>query len=547
MSQASPTFLHIDLSNQKSEVVSYEELIPRVGGLGWALSLFEKFYNQDAGEEGLPIIFALGPLSAVFPGVSRVVAVFRSPQTLGLATSLGGGQLARFLRFAGYQGLVITGKASSPTFVGVDDGQIDFKDSSHLKGLPTPKVFERIHLMEGAPSKRSVVATGPATEAGFGFSPLYIDEFFSFARDGLGSAFFAKNLKGLAVSGSKSEDIANPRRYGEVFRELIKRSSGFKELSAFGTLKNIAVEKKISGVPFKNLAEVGLPTDELLPKSFQDEMPDKKISSASCPVGDVRVFKWEKRYVPYDFESVVSLGPLLGLVEPSSVARLIVKAYDLGFDPTSLGVILAYLTEEEKLNFGDLDSYETLIDALYFARENWSKDLKQGAPQKDNSLTLGGIEFLPYFNGYASLASQILRLGATTEENRGYILDLDLLEGEVNVDQAVSLMVSAEEKKTLSELLVGNGHLASVFEDPAVSFAALDALGYSFKHEFLVKEAAEVFRQKLSLQKLLGFNPLSVRIPRRFFEVPSPQGFLKEEKLKGIVEVYKNEVFETAG
>src|SRR3972149_12240098 len=106
-----PTFLQLNLTDETFEVKSYEELIPGVGGLGWALPLFEKFLDED------PIVFAIGPLSAVFPGASKTISVFRSPQTGGLMTSFGGGQLARFIRAAGYQGLVILGRAARPIFV----------------------------------------------------------------------------------------------------------------------------------------------------------------------------------------------------------------------------------------------------------------------------------------------------------------------------------------------------------------------------------------------------------------------------------------------
>ena len=98
-----PTFLQINLTSRTFEVKSYQELIPRVGGLGWALALYEQFFEEE------PIVLAGGLLSAIFPGASKTVAVFRSPQTGFLATSFAGGNLARFLRAAGYQGVVILG------------------------------------------------------------------------------------------------------------------------------------------------------------------------------------------------------------------------------------------------------------------------------------------------------------------------------------------------------------------------------------------------------------------------------------------------------
>src|SRR4030065_2059818 len=113
-----PTFLQLNLTSRTFEVKSYQDLIPRIGGLGGALALYEQFVEEE------PIVLAGGPLSAVFPGASKTVAVFRSPQTGFLATSFAGGNLARFLRAAGYQGVVTFGTAASPTMVMVDEGRI---------------------------------------------------------------------------------------------------------------------------------------------------------------------------------------------------------------------------------------------------------------------------------------------------------------------------------------------------------------------------------------------------------------------------------------
>lgn len=533
-----PTFLQLNLSDETFEVKSYEELIPQVGGLGWALPIFEKFLDDD------PIVFAIGPLSAVFPGVSKTVAVFRSPQTGGLMTSFAGGQLARFLRASGYQGLVILGRAVRPTFISVDEEKVNFSNASQFLTLETPKVFELIFSSIGVPSRQSVLVTGPAAEQGLGFSPLYLDEFFSFPRGGLGRAFALKNLKGLSISGEKSEPVSDSRRYAEVFGDLIRKLGGYRELSEFGTLRNLAVEKKLSAVPTHNLSELNFAGEELLAPQFLQKTGAKKIACGGCPVGCIHLLHAGDRFTYYDYDGVTALGPLLGLVDVASVGRLLERAWDLGVDPTSLGAILAYLTEKEKLEFGNLETDLTLTEALFAGKEEWAKELQNGLPYSSRSLVIGGLEFLPYFNGYASLLSQVLQLGATTEENRGAWLDLDLLGGEVEPLDLVTKLVGAEERKTLSQLLVGCGYLADVFEDPAPAFAALEALGTTLSHERLNAASKETFIQKLGLQKRLGFRPLDVRIPEKFFKVPSPQGLLEKKKLAEMVRLYSEKIYE---
>ena len=532
-----PTFLQLNLTSRTFEVKSYQELIPLVGGLGWALALYEQFFEED------PIVLAGGPLSAVFPGASKTVAVFRSPQTGFLATSFAGGNLARFLRAAGYQGLVILGRSSSSTMVTVDEDKIEFAEANRFLGLNTPKVFEAIASSAGVPGRQSVLATGPAAEQGIGYSPLYVDEFFSFPRHGLGRAFALKNLKVLTVAGEKSEEIKDERRYREVFESLYRKLQGHRELAQLGTLRNLAVEKKISAVPTNNLAESSLLGEELLAPSFAEETAARRISCGGCPVGCIHLLKGDQRFTFYDYESVAALGPLLGIFEPGKVAVLLEKAWGLGFDPVCLGTVLAYLTEAEKLNFGNEETYLTLTDALFAGREPWARDFRESVPVYPKSLGIAGLGFLPYFNGYASLLSQVLLLGETTEENRGFLLDLDLLEREIDPAELVRQLVEAQYSKTLAESLIGCGYLASVFEDPATAFAALQALGAEFSHDHLQETARNTFRQKLILQHRTGFRPADVKIPEKFFRIPSPQGVLEKEKFERMVQVYEEEYF----
>jgi len=541
MTKVPPTFLHLNLTDRTFEVTSYEELIPEVGGVGWALALFEKFFEPD-GEA--PIVFATGLLSGVFPGVSKTAAVFRSPQSGRLAVSMGGGSLAKFTRFSGYQGLIVTGSSPDPVFVSVDEGEVEFKPAGFLTGLEVPKAFERAFSAEGVPSRRSVVLTGPAAEAGIGFGSLYIDEFFSFPRLGLGTAFAERNLKGIAVAGSGREEIRNPRRYEEVFGDLIKRLGGHGELSQFGTLKNLSVGNKISAVPKNNLSELGTVDERVLAGAFSDALASRRVSCAGCPVGCVHLLRLGKEFTPYEYEGVVALGPMLGIENPVEIGHLLKRAWAEGLDPASLGAVLAHLTEREGLKFGDFDTYTTLIAALVRGKEEWAKEFRNGLPADGTALSLGGTEFLPYLNGYASVLSQALELGATTEENRGFILDLDFLGKEWEPQEMVAGLVEAEEGKILSQLLVGCGYLSEIFEDPSTAFAGLEALESGFSHRELKEAARAAFRRKLALQRLLGFEPADAKIPEKFFAVNSPQGKLDEGVLWQALQIYAKEVFE---
>ncbi|MDP2736026.1 MAG: hypothetical protein Q8P12_07535, partial [bacterium] len=228
------------------------------------------------------------------------------------------------------------------------------------------------------------------------------------------------------------------------------------------------------------------------------------------------------------------------------IGHLLKRAWAEGMDPTSLGAVLAHLTERENLKFGDFETYTTLVAALVKGQDSWAKEFRNGLPSDGTALSLGGTEFLPYFNGYASVLSQALGLGSTTEENRGFILDLDFLGKEWGPEEMVAGLVEAEERKIISQLLVGCGYLSEVFEDPSIGFAGLDALESGFSHRELKDAARGALRRKLELQRRLGFEPADAKIPKKFFELSSPQGKLDEGVMRQALQIYAKEIFETS-
>jgi aldehyde:ferredoxin oxidoreductase len=547
-----PTVLHLNLSEKSFEARTHEDLSPLIGGIGWALALLEEGlgggrYSGPAGGESVePVVFAIGPLSGVIPGCSKTVAAFRSPQSGFLTTSLGGGHLARFLRFAGYQALVIEGRSQEPVVVSINGEQVIFKDGSHLLNKEVPETFELLFSAGGVSGQRSIVAGGLAMGRDIVFAPLYVDEFFSFSRGGLGAVFAQRNLTGLVVSGEGSEGLDHSERYREVFGATLRKLGEFKELSLLGTLKNLKTEKKISGIPFENLADLNFEDQYQLNEAFSES---SRLSCSGCPVGCIHLTRQGKRFVPYDYDGVAALGPLLGITSKDDLTRLLGRAYSVGLDPVSLGVVLAYLTEHEGLSFGNADTYLALIDALLSGREKWAKALSRGLAEgvktlggEEFALTLSGMEILPYFNGYATLLSQSLALSATTEDNRGVLLDLDFLRGSTDPAMVVSSLIDEEKRRILTELLVGCGYLSAVFEEPAFAFSALEALEMGVSHEDLDRAVEETFRRKLFLQKKTGFDPQHVKLPARLFSVPSPQGILEEGKLRAMVDLYLEKV-----
>lgn len=529
-----PKILICDLESRSFEAKVREDLSSEIGGLGIALPLFEEFLEKD------PAIFSIGPASGVLPGCSKTLALFRSPYDQTLATSFAGGNLARVLRSTGFSALVILGEASQPSLVAVGDDQILFRDAGKIWGKSAYESYREFFSKEGIPSLRSILNIGPAGERKIAFSQVLVDEFFSFPRGGLGAKFGEKNLKGIVLSSMGSGLVKDPRAYQAVFLDLLKQAKSFTRLSSLGTLKNLEAGQKLFLTPLKNLSGVGKANISV--ESFPGE--SKRISCGGCPVGCIHIGLFPSP-APYDYEAVVSLGSLLGIEKDAEIMELILFANDLGFDLTSLGVVLGLLTESQNLSFGDLETYKKLVLAILSQTEDWASDLAKGLQDYvsdselfDKALVLGGREALPYFNGYASLLTQSLGLGSTTEENRGFLLDLELYGKKFSDEELVDGVISGEIKKTLAQLMIGCGYLGEIYEDIGNCFAALNSLGFQFAHEFLEGKAKEVFFKKVKLNYALGFSPQR-RFSNKFFQFPTAHDILDQERLWKMIEVFE--------
>jgi len=110
--------IYIDLSTGKIKIENRADLCEYLGGVGVASKLLEENLKPelDALDEGQPIVFAIGAASTIFPVITKTVAMFRSPLTGELGESYAGGRMAMTLFLAGYDAVVIQGKAKKPVY-----------------------------------------------------------------------------------------------------------------------------------------------------------------------------------------------------------------------------------------------------------------------------------------------------------------------------------------------------------------------------------------------------------------------------------------------
>ncbi|MEM4937928.1 MAG: aldehyde ferredoxin oxidoreductase N-terminal domain-containing protein, partial [Sulfolobales archaeon] len=244
--------LYVDLTRKTYWVESREDLFSKwLGGIGVATQLYKEEVpkNADPLSSENTIIFAVGPLTGVYPLASKTVAVFKSPLNNYFSESHAGGRSALAIRFAGYGAIVIKGSSDRPVYVVVEDEKVRFRDASVLWGMRSTETVGRI-LREVTPGSghRAIMRIGRAGENLVRYASVVTETYRHFGRLGLGAVFGAKKLKALIIVGRKGLSIPDIPTYRAVYDEvynLAVKSPAMKKYHDLGTAANILVLNSI--------------------------------------------------------------------------------------------------------------------------------------------------------------------------------------------------------------------------------------------------------------------------------------------------------------
>lgn len=239
-----------DLSERKISKVAVEEFSDRfIGGIGIGQKIYwdEAPTDSDAFHPESPLILMTGPLTATSaPSAPRLVVCGKSlsmyPEVFHSASI--GGFFAAELKKAGYDGIVIKGKASQPLCLTIDDDRVELKDASHLWGLTNSKTQQWIREELG--EKVRFLTIGPGAENGSRIGTIATDVGSSGSR-GFGSKMGSKKLKAIAVKGSRTVDVADQEGVNQI-RKQIREMTGEGFFNLYGTpssLPGIKVGKKV--------------------------------------------------------------------------------------------------------------------------------------------------------------------------------------------------------------------------------------------------------------------------------------------------------------
>jgi aldehyde:ferredoxin oxidoreductase len=284
--------LKINVSDGRVETEPTENYIDDyLGGRGIGLRLVYDLLKPgtDALSPDNPLIFSMGPLSGTaMPSSGRTDVTALSPLSNLRAKSNFGGYWGPEAKYAGYDHIVIQGKAEKPSYIWITEDKVEIRDASHLWGKDTFETQKMIQQELGDPEIK-VVCIGPGGENLVRFACLITEVAGAAARGGLGAVMGSKNIKAVAVRGRKPVGVARPAEMFEASLALnrdIRESPACQELSTYGVVRFVAMMYQLSFFPVGYFEDVHWQDiiDNYGGPAYVDKHQMKNVGCFACPI-----------------------------------------------------------------------------------------------------------------------------------------------------------------------------------------------------------------------------------------------------------------------
>jgi aldehyde:ferredoxin oxidoreductase len=408
--------LFVDLSAKTHRVENVDAQVYRdyLGGYGLGAWLMWKNFPKGTDPLAPEACFALcsGLLTGLkTPFSGRIQIVGKSPLTGTWADSNSGGSVCSHIRAAGYDALVVSGRAAEPTLLVVRDGDVSFEPAGELWGKEVPETFDAIKAKFGGKRDVGVSAIGPAGEKQLRIASVMNDRYHAFGRQGFGAIYGSKNLKAVVVAGSGEVPVAKPAEFKAVCKRITdeyKRDLGLmarfmawmakpkgwlgwmyrlmtkmgmkvqastgamrRLWTARGTTAAVALSIENGDAPIKNWTGAGAKDFPLSAKGMKldgkvvDRYITKKLSCGDCPMPCKGIVKVKSRNLTDvrrpDYETIVGFGANL----LNDDIELVTACHDacnrLGIDAVSSSMTLGWVCEAVErgiLSAADLDGID---------------------------------------------------------------------------------------------------------------------------------------------------------------------------------------------
>jgi aldehyde:ferredoxin oxidoreductase len=366
--------LHVDLNTGKTRIEPLSEDYAKkyIGGIGLGMRLW--LDNSKAGVEPFspenPLVFALGPISGtMFPTAGNGHAfVAKSPETFAIGEAVAHGTFGAEMKRAGYDAVILKGKSEKPVYLWIDDDSVQLLDASHLLGKSPSETEDAIKDDLGDYYIR-VAAIGLAGEKLSRIACIINEKTRAAGRTGLGAVMGSKNLKAIAVRGTRDIAPAKPDEFMDMVKEFHERMKGpaTQKYRTLGTPENVLVHNALHCMPTRNYNNAHFEgADKVSGEVLNEKFVTKIIGCSSCAM------RCEHEVVipegPYkgtmtrmEYETLWAMGPYCGIDRLDTIIKGMELANYYGMDAISAGVIAGFAMdcyENGILSQADLDGID---------------------------------------------------------------------------------------------------------------------------------------------------------------------------------------------
>jgi len=458
--------LYVDLSTGKAKTEKLTEEVAKkyIGGIGLAMKLY--LSNSKAGVDPLsaenPLVLAVGPLSGtMFPtGGNGHAFISKSPATNGVGEAVSHGTFGAEIKRAGYDAIVLTGKADRPVYLWIDDDSVQLLDASNVWGK-SPSETEDALKDELGDYYIRVASIGLAGEKQSKIANIINEKTRAAGRTGLGAVMGSKNLKAIAVRGTQDITVAKPEEFIEMVKEFHERMKGpaAQKYRTLGTPENIMIQNALFCMPTRNYNNAHFENAENVSGEVLNERYIAKIIACnSCAMrceheAVIREGPYKGTLARMEYDNLWALGPNCGIDKLDAIIKAAELCNYYGLDAQSTGVTISFLMDchEKGLlthgqlegidpHFGNADALIQLIEKMG-KREGIGETLADGVKVAAEKIGKHSIELAQHIKGLevtgydlrclktTALAAAVSFRGADHNRSAAYAIDL---KGKVN-------------------------------------------------------------------------------------------------------------------
>ncbi len=302
------------------------------------------------------IIMASGPIGGVpLSGSGTLSLVTKGPMTNLAVSTQANGFWGAFLKFSGYDALILQGQSPKWVYLHIGDGKVELRDATPLLGKDTWQTEDAIRQNIGTTKMMSVYGIGPAGENRVRFAVVAGDKGHVCSKNGCGCVMGSKRLKAVAISrGQQPVPIYNKELLKEKARALLQEAKTNKggQIYKWGTGGAFSTHAQAGSLPIRNYTTNIFPEHEKMNAEYiRGHFEHKNKPCWACGLGHTKFMKvTEGPYAGYtgeepEYECMATWGPLIGNTDPGAMVMLSNLNDRLGMDVNEAGWVISWVME----------------------------------------------------------------------------------------------------------------------------------------------------------------------------------------------------------